>query len=45
MIVVMDDEYVWMLSGMEDVVRWKDVGRRVGRLDKVFDGVSYRLFV
>lgn len=41
-IVAMDDEYVWTSSGMEDVVRWKDVGRRVGRLDKVFDGASYR---
>lgn len=41
-IVAMDDEYVWTSSGMEDVVRWKDVGRRVGRLDKDFDGSSYR---
>ncbi|ORY31816.1 hypothetical protein BCR39DRAFT_587333 [Naematelia encephala] len=40
-IVGMDDEYVWTATGSADVKRWKDVGRRVDRLDHNFDGVSY----
>lgn len=39
-IVSMDDEYVWTATGSADVKRWKDVGRRIERME--YDGVSYR---
>ncbi|WWD18801.1 hypothetical protein CI109_103256 [Kwoniella shandongensis] len=41
-IVGMDDEYVWTATGHAEIKRWKDVGRRIDRLDKEFDGASYR---
>lgn len=37
----MDDEYVWTATGSADIKRWKDVGRRVDRLEKEVDGASY----
>lgn len=40
-IVSMDDEYVWTATGSADVKRWRDVGRRVSRLDSDYDGASY----
>lgn len=40
-IAAMDDEYVWTATSSSDVRRWRDVGRRVGRLDLDFDGASY----
>ncbi|KAK8858907.1 hypothetical protein IAR55_003138 [Kwoniella newhampshirensis] len=40
-IVSMDDEFVWTASGHADIKRWRDVGRRIDRLDKDFDGASY----
>ncbi|WVQ73545.1 hypothetical protein IAR50_003121 [Cryptococcus sp. DSM 104548] len=41
-IVAMDDEYVWTSTGSADVHRWRDVGRRISRLDKEFDGATYK---
>ena len=38
-IVSMDDEYVWTATGSADVKRWKDVGRRIERME--YDGASY----
>jgi len=35
----MDDGYVWTATGSADVKRWKDVGRRIERMD--YDGASY----
>lgn len=40
-ITAMDDEYVWTATASSDVRRWRDVGRRVTRLDTDFDGASY----
>lgn len=36
-IVAMDDEYVWAATSSSDVRRWRDVGRRVLRLDHDMD--------
>ncbi|ODN93585.1 hypothetical protein L198_05454 [Cryptococcus wingfieldii CBS 7118] len=41
-IVAMDDEYVWTSTGSADVHRWRDVGRRISRLDKDFGGTSFK---
>ncbi|WOO83377.1 WD repeat-containing protein 48 [Vanrija pseudolonga] len=38
-ITAMDDEFVWTATSSSDVHRWRDVGRRVNRLD--LDGSSY----
>jgi WD repeat-containing protein 48 len=38
-IVSMDDGYVWTSTGSADIKRWKDVGRRIERMD--YDGASY----
>lgn len=38
-IVSMDDEYVWTATGSADVKRWRDVGRRIERME--YDGASY----
>ena len=38
-IVSMDDGYVWTATGSADIKRWKDVGRRIERMD--YDGASY----
>jgi WD repeat-containing protein 48 len=38
-ITAMDDEYVWTATGSAELRRWKDVGRRVDRLE--FEGASY----
>lgn len=35
----MDDGFVWTATGSADIKRWKDVGRRIERMD--FDGASY----
>ena len=40
-IVSMDDEYVWSSTGDADVKRWRDVGRRISRLNDDDDGVAY----
>ncbi|WVQ84243.1 hypothetical protein IAT38_006395 [Cryptococcus sp. DSM 104549] len=40
-IVGMDDEYVWTATGEAHVKRWRDVGRRVTRLDEDFSGAAY----
>lgn len=40
-ITAMDDEYVWTATSSSDVRRWRDVGRRVNRLDVDFDGAAY----
>ncbi|WWC88328.1 uncharacterized protein L201_003237 [Kwoniella dendrophila CBS 6074] len=42
-ITAMDDEYVWTATGSAEIKRWKDVGRRVDRLNKEFDGLSYNI--
>ncbi|WWC71103.1 uncharacterized protein I206_105056 [Kwoniella pini CBS 10737] len=42
-ITAMDDEYVWTATGSADLRRWKDVGRRIDRLNKEYDGLSYNL--
>lgn len=36
-IVAMDDEYVWTATSSSDVHRWRDVGRRVNRMDPDLD--------
>lgn len=36
-IVAMDDEYVWTATSSSDVHRWRDVGRRVCRMDEDLD--------
>lgn len=36
-IVAMDDEYVWAATSSSDVHRWRDVGRRVCRMDPDLD--------
>lgn len=38
-IASMDDGYVWTATGSADIKRWKDVGRRIDRMD--YDGTSY----
>lgn len=44
-ICAMDDEYVWTATASSDVRCWRDVGRRVNRLDMDNDdGMSYRDF-
>ncbi|KAK4684516.1 WD repeat-containing protein 48, partial [Tremellales sp. Uapishka_1] len=40
-IVGMDDEFVWTATGSAEVRRWRDVGRRVKRLENDLDGVAY----
>lgn len=40
-ITSMDDEYVWAATSSSDVHRWRDVGRRVCRMDLDYDGASY----
>lgn len=40
-ICAMDDEYVWTATSSSDVRCWRDVGRRVNRLDMDHDGASY----
>ncbi|BEJ10673.1 hypothetical protein CspHIS471_0100950 [Cutaneotrichosporon sp. HIS471] len=40
-ICAMDDEYVWTATSSSDVHCWRDVGRRVNRLDADHDGASY----
>jgi WD repeat-containing protein 48 len=40
-IASMDDEYVWTATSSSDVRRWRDVGRRVCRMDLDLDGASY----
>lgn len=40
-ICAMDDEYVWTATSSSDVRCWRDVGRRVNRLDADHDGASY----
>ncbi|WWC62960.1 uncharacterized protein I303_105558 [Kwoniella dejecticola CBS 10117] len=42
-ITAMDDEYVWTATGSAEIRRWKDVGRRIDRLNKEFDGLSYNI--
>ncbi|EIW67604.1 hypothetical protein TREMEDRAFT_64196 [Tremella mesenterica DSM 1558] len=41
-IAAMDDEFVWTSTGSATVKRWRDVGRRVSRLQ--YDGVSHHPF-
>ncbi|WRT68109.1 uncharacterized protein IL334_005084 [Kwoniella shivajii] len=37
----MDDEFVWTATGSTEIRRWRDVGRRIDRLNKEYDGLSY----
>lgn len=40
-ICAMDDEYVWTATSSSDVRCWRDVGRRINRLDADYDGAAY----
>ncbi|OCF44317.1 hypothetical protein I317_01762 [Kwoniella heveanensis CBS 569] len=40
-ITAMDDEYVWTATGSAQIKRWRDVGRRIHRMDKEYDGAAY----
>ncbi|WWD05216.1 hypothetical protein V865_003289 [Kwoniella europaea PYCC6329] len=42
-ITAMDDEYVWTATGSAEIKRWRDVGRRVDRLNQEYDGLSYNI--